>query len=288
MIFGGRSIRNGGRPAQQRTSAAQRLNDPARSCAVHCSLFRYSGGGSGWGPSPWIALAVLFFCVTGFLPLLARAASNSPAANVPLVADPAPPPVPRIVDTFDKQPIRRAQIAAQTDTQSSTTDATPSTLELPRLLAAMALVVGLIFFLRWLGRRFFGATPISAGTRAVQVLSRSPVAPRQSVMLMQVGRRLLVVADNGSQLSSLSEITDPDEVAALVGQLRGEKLDIAGRTFGAIFGRIKKDEVAEPVDVEAAPISEPAVEMQPDVSGARAELGSLMEQVRLVSNQFRS
>ncbi len=151
----------------------------------------------------------------------------------------------------------------------------------------MALVVGLIFMLRWFGRRFFGATPVAGGTRAVQVLSRSLVAPRQSVMLMQIGRRLLVIADNGSQLAPLSEITDPDEVASLVGQLRGEKLDIAGRTFGALFGRLKKDEAIDPPPADGAvSTSESAMADQPDVSNARAELSGLMEQVRLASSQF--
>jgi flagellar biogenesis protein FliO len=224
-----------------------------------------------------------------------RAGSVDAAANTPLVADPAPPAAPRITDTFDKEPIQRSDTAVRADNQSSTTDntATP-TLELPRLLAAMALVVGLIFLLRWIGRRFLGATPIAGGTRAVQVLSRTLVAPRQSVMLMRVGRRLLVVADNGSQLAALSQITDPDEVAALVGQLQGEKLDVAGRTFGALFGRLKSDETSETGEVTtAASIEAPSsiaqegrLEDVPDVSTARAELSGLMEQVRMASNRF--
>lgn len=249
-------------------------------------------------PSPWgLELLVSRGAPTFFLLFIccvfsthARAASSAPAANTPLIAEPPAPALPRIVDTFDKQPIRRAAPPSRGPAQADTTDTSTTTLELPRLLAAMALVVGLIFMMRWFGRRFFGATPISGGTRAVQVLSRSLVAPRQSVMLMQVGRRLLIVSDNGSQLAPLSEISDPDEVAALVGQLRGEKLDVAGRTFSAMLGRIRKDEVVEPLAVEApieaSPISESSAAHDPDVSGARAELSGLMEQVRLVSSQF--
>jgi len=54
---------------------------------------------------------------------------------------------------------------------------------------------------------------------------------------------VLVVADNGSQMNSLCQITDPDEVAGLVGQLRTEKggsTGTAGGAFGGLFGRSRK------------------------------------------------
>jgi hypothetical protein len=112
-------------------------------------------------------------------------------------------------------------------------------------------------------------------------------------LLMRVGRRLLVVADNGSQLAFLSQITDPDEVATLIGQVQGEKLDVAGRTFGALFGRLKSDETSETSEVTTpAPVDESSAEAgmpgldTPDMSSARAELSGLMEQVRLASSRF--
>jgi flagellar biogenesis protein FliO len=239
----------------------------------------------------WHVLTVLVIC--SFLPASAPASSNETAANTPLIADPPAPSIPRITDTYDKEPIQRTDTPVRSANPSVTTDGDAVSLGLPRLLAAMALVVALIFLLRWVGRKFLGATPIAGGTRAVQVLSRTLVAPRQSIMLMRVGRRLLVVADNGSQLASLSEITDPDEVASLAGQLQSEKLDIAGKTFGALFGRMRKEEAGESGAVETSgsvdePLSadEAAGAEVTDVASARAELGGLMEQVRLASNRF--
>src|SRR4029077_6101766 len=93
---------------------------------------------------------------------------------------------------------------------------------------------------------------------AVQVLSRSPLTPRQQVVLLKVGRRVLVVADNGSQMNSLCQITDPDEVAGLVGQLRSEKGSGAGQgagagAFGGLFGRSRKSFAAGSDDDEPEP-----------------------------------
>ena len=73
---------------------------------------------------------------------------------------------------------------------------------------------------------------MAGATTAVQLLSRTVLSPKQHVMLLRVGRRLVVIGDSGGQMSALSEITDPDEVAALVGQIRDEKLTAAGPTFG--------------------------------------------------------
>jgi flagellar biogenesis protein FliO len=224
-------------------------------------------------------------------PFIQIAVAADPPANHALVAN-APAAVPaRITPTYDNVPVRSA-VASHTASAKSTEDSTDgdgSSMEVPRIVCATALVVGLIFLLRWVGRRFGGA-PTAVGTRAVQVVSRSLIAPRQSVVLVRIGKRLLVVADNGSQLSPLSEISDPDEVAALVGQVQSEKIDIAGRTFGAFFGRFKRDEkdelvASEPVETLAEGI-EPSHTDGSDVSAARAQLSGLMEQVRLVSSQF--
>jgi flagellar biogenesis protein FliO len=229
--------------------------------------------------------------VFALIPLLLSAAFSqalaaSPSAtdvdaNRPQIADTAvTPSYTRITATFDKEPILRA--AQGSDSSTSSGRSSDLMMDVPRLVGAMALVLGLIFLLRWLGPRLFSAAPAASATRAVQVLSRSLVAPRQSVVLMRVGRRLLVVSDNGSQLASLAQITDPDEVAALVGQLQNEKLDSAGKTFGALFSRLKKDD-----ELEVPPIVAPTGDDESHVSAARAELSGLMEQVRLVTRQFK-
>jgi hypothetical protein len=132
---------------------------------------------------------------------------------------------------------------------------------------------------------------------------------------------VLVAADNGSQLSPLSEITDPDEVATLIGQLQSEKGSGAFRmssakAFNSMFGRVKKsygtggpalaDAAHDTADEEAGLTHEPeehddledpvyAVSLSTQagsggndnvVAATRQELNGLMEKVRLVSDQF--
>jgi len=59
--------------------------------------------------------------------------------------------------------------------------------------------------------------------RAMKILSRLVISPKQQLLMIQIGRRIVVVGDAGGQMSPLSEITDSDEAAALVAQLADEK-----------------------------------------------------------------
>ena len=165
--------------------------------------------------------------------------------------------------------------------------------ELPKVAAALAVVLGLAFVLRAVLRRVFPAVASAGATRAIQVLSRTVLAPRQQLMLVRVGRRLIVVGDSGGQMTALSEITDPDEVAALVGQVKDEKLSAAAPTFGGLLSRVRGMDVPIDVPPRESPSSnqgndpdDEAGEDDPETASTRRELDGLMEKVRLISHQF--
>ena len=171
-----------------------------------------------------------------------------------------------------------------------------SALGLSKVAGALAVVLALIFALWIATRRAFGATGASGSSRAVQLLSRTVLSPKQHLMLVRVGQRLIVVADSGGQMSALSEITDPDEVAALVGQVRDEKLTAAAPTFGGLLGRFRNAADAGQTGDEAEP-ARPAggqgrdVETMdddgPETRSMRQEINGLMAKVRLLSHQFK-
>lgn len=166
---------------------------------------------------------------------------------------------------------------------------TPGGLDYPRVLAALGIVIGLIFVLRWCGRLFFPATVGRGRSRAVEVISRSPLSPKQQVMLLRVGRRLIVVGDSGQQMNPLCQITDPDEVAELVGQLRDERTSTPSRAFGAMFGRSRHE--FEPTEDAPATASSALREADADVDApvatAREELSGLRDRVRMLAEQFK-
>jgi flagellar biogenesis protein FliO len=186
-----------------------------------------------------------------------------------------------------EQPIR---MAPSQDAGYTSTSPNPAAqgMDFPRVLAALGIVIGLIFVLRWLGKFLFPAATGRGGNRVIEVMSRSAISPKQQVMLIRVGKRLIVVGDTGSQMNPLCEISDPDEIAALVGQLRDEKTSSTTRAFGAIFRRSRTD-FERPEDEAAVP-DRPATlvetEEDPPVASAREELNGLRDRVRMLAEQF--
>ena len=163
--------------------------------------------------------------------------------------------------------------------------------DLARMAIALTIVLGLIFGARWLVTHFFVSARAPSTSRAVKVLGRTSLAPRQQVLLLQVGRRVVVVGESNGQLSTLAQLDDPDEVASLVGQLQEEQIQRAA-AFGGMFGRMQKKFAAD--EDEHAPrelaeiegqTNEPSVEPATDPQ-ARSELAGLLDKVRSIRDQL--
>lgn len=190
--------------------------------------------------------------------------------------------------------IRRPADSMPTTRQAAVGKAPTATFDTRRVIVSLALVIALILVLRWASQRLFGKSIGGRASRAVQVLSRNVISPKQQLLVVQVGRRLVVVGDSGQQMTTLCEITDPEEMAALVGQLHEEKREATGNPFGAIFGRagsaFEKNDPGEPqrsVDVTDEDSGSEPVGLSRDDEVTRDELSGLMDKVRGMSRQFR-
>lgn len=84
------------------------------------------------------------------------------------------------------------------------------------------------------------------------ILARYPVGRGQQVVLLGVGKRILVVHQASGSMQTLSEITDPEEVAHMRAQINGEDRESIDRTFAPKLDRLLEsvpDEIiVEPVD----------------------------------------
>ncbi len=89
-----------------------------------------------------------------------------------------------------------------------------------RELVPLALVLLIIGGLTLVARRFVPREwRIRAGNRGViEVLARQQISPKQSIILVKVGRRAVLVGSAPDRLTCLDTITDADEVALLVGR----------------------------------------------------------------------
>jgi flagellar biogenesis protein FliO len=188
--------------------------------------------------------------------------------------------------------IRRGPDSAGPTTRAAAAAALPppSSAGATRVGLALLAIVALILTLKWGGQKFLGASLGHKPNRAVEVVARNPVGPKQSVLLLRVGRRILIVGDSAGSLSKLTEIADPDEVAELVGALRQDKSDSTPRTFGSLFKSAETD--FESPAAELDNFSPPADVQDIDTSAnedrleSRDELAGLTNRVRSLSRQL--
>lgn len=108
-------------------------------------------------------------------------------------------------------------------------------------LLALVVVVAAVFLLRAILSKLTGRTPVSANQHVVDVLARVGVSPKSHVMLVKLGRRILVVGDSPSGLSTLADIDDADEVASLLQAINARKPGSATGGFDQLLGRLNDD-----------------------------------------------
>ncbi|XAL99042.1 flagellar biosynthetic protein FliO [Phycisphaeraceae bacterium D3-23] len=106
-------------------------------------------------------------------------------------------------------------------------------------LGALGVVIALIFLVRWVAKRWGvgGGVRVSASP-IVEVLSRTTVAPRNHVVLLRVGSRILVVNDGTSGMRTLATIEDPDEVAGLLQSVQAAGESSMSNSFGKVMSKL--------------------------------------------------
>lgn len=181
-----------------------------------------------------------------------------------------------------------------TPAASATSSLSNNNFSASRVLMALSVVVGTIFVMRWAARRLLGLPANAGAGGAIHVLSRSTLSPKQQLMLIQVGRRIVLVANCGAQMNPLCEISDPEEIAGLVGQLQKRPAESAAGSFLSLFGRAGKrfDEIEQEPELNIGIEEEDdspreAGEDHAALKSTQQELGGLLEKVRALSRSTR-
>lgn len=148
-------------------------------------------------------------------------------------------------------------------------------------LAALGVVIALVFVVRWLLRRGGVVSSAAPQGSVVEVLSRTTVAPRSHVVLMRVGQRVLVVSDSPAGMRTLDTVTDPGEIAELLGAVEMSRETSISKSFNGVMKRLSgqwsDDEQAYDADAEL-PVDEEGVGMtraRGAVSSVRGRLAAL-------------
>lgn len=137
-----------------------------------------------------------------------------------------------------------------------------------RVALSLGAVLGLIVLMYWGTKKLAPRGAFGPASNAVRVLARTSISAKHRVAVLLVGRRIVVVAEGAQQMSTLCEITDPDEVAALLGQLGTG----ARGSLAAV--------------IESTGTSPPIPDSDPELSSTRQDLAGLMQRVRGFASQI--
>jgi flagellar biosynthetic protein FliO len=110
-------------------------------------------------------------------------------------------------------------------------------------------VLALIVLLAWIVKKSLPGRRLLTGQGAIEVLSRVALSSKQSLVLVRMGRRLLLLGVTNDDMNTLCVVEDPDQVAMLVGEAAsrrpGSITDQFARVFSEESQAYEKDDVEE-------------------------------------------
>jgi flagellar biogenesis protein FliO len=231
--------------------------------------------------------ARLAILAVGFL----LAVGASAAEPVHLVTTPTTAPTAAVIEDASRNlplPARSSVPTTQSATAGRAASAGSDPLDVKRMAVALAIVLGAMYVTHLVWKRLGMPGSANRNAGALQVISRLNLSPKQQVVLLRVGRRVVLIGNSGGQMNSLCEIGDAEEVAGLLGQAATERTDsISAESFNSVLGtEEKRFEDEQNADVPAHGGDAGAEEHQA-LSNTRDELSDMMDKVRNLSRQFR-
>jgi flagellar biosynthetic protein FliO len=103
--------------------------------------------------------------------------------------------------------------------------------DLVPLLSVLALILVAVLAMK----RFLPGRRLLAGGGVVEVVARTPLSGKQSLVLVKLGERILLLGVTADRISTLSVVDDPDQVATLAGELASHQPSSISREFARSF-----------------------------------------------------
>lgn len=98
---------------------------------------------------------------------------------------------------------------------------------IPALAIVLALIVGASMVIK----RFSTGGRLTGRAGPIEVLSTTPLSPKQSLSLVRCGQRVILIGVTPDHISALSELTDSTEIALLLGKAQSNELRSMGGHF---------------------------------------------------------
>ena len=212
------------------------------------------------------------------------AVNHAEAPAAPAVT--AVTPAPAANSTLEQKQITR-QHDARTVTDPTGKKEPPGRPDMLRNLLSLVLVLGVIALAAWAFRRYVLRQKRFFTPGAVEILARTSLSPRQSLCLVKLADRLLLVGVSPNHLAALDRVEDQEEVARILGHLEKNTPQSISNSFHKLFHRESSayDQDLPPDGVASSEVQGGSLEQ---LRQTRNELGQLLDKVRgLTKVRFR-
>jgi len=189
-------------------------------------------------------------------------------------------------DSFEKRSVGRTGRQKAVGANSEDNSTPPLDPSFWKPLLSLFAVLALIILAAFLFRRFALGHRRTGGAGPIEILARSTVSPRQSICLVKLPTRLLLVGVSPNHIASLASIEDPDEIAKIAGLLEKGSQHSVSNMFEGLFHR----ETNRYDSQEAAPDDQQVYEQDSNQQyyDTKTELSSLLDKVKgLAKLKFR-
>jgi len=110
-----------------------------------------------------------------------------------------------------------------------------------RMVGWLIFIIVLVYVLAVIMRKVAPGSARMFTSQAITVMGRTFIAPRQSLMLVEIGKRLLVLAVTPQSVTLVTEISDPEEMSLVKQIATAEKSKSISSGFKDIFRRTTRD-----------------------------------------------
>ena len=200
---------------------------------------------------------------------------------------------------LEQSPIRRIPDPKDIVVATPTTAPAPTGIGLPSGLtnalqvgAALAVVIGLVFLGKAAAKKFLPQARTSNGKNVIEVLARYPLSKNQSLVLVRIGSQIVTLNQGKDASQSVLVISDPTEVAKILGQIDGQSPNSIQSGFNKLLANARMD-LEDPSndpdrdDFELRSMEPENLDSQLDeMAAAKRQLMELRQQVRSVRDSL--
>lgn len=96
----------------------------------------------------------------------------------------------------------------------------------------LAIVLALVLAAAWAVKRYLPARRLVTGSGVLEVVARLPLSPKQSLVLVKMGQRMVLVGVTPERVNTVCHVDDPEQVAELTGRIASQARGFGSHEFG--------------------------------------------------------